>query len=294
METSSKTSKDINKATKTSVKSKAPKKISELPLFATLPIPVMVGNQQYIPEPKTEEQHRIYTSQVLVPIYVSGKTHALSGPLADLDTDFSKLKEYFPSYHKCKLIGQAKKPRVELTTTEEPKTNEPIDLRFMNNDFRVFHVTPSFKNPTNCIEWLNKIEKTKAQNWKEMGIYDLIMLLKLGLEYISSMLVSSLYFWDNTHYTFHLPCGIITPTLFNLASITGLKPTRHTYDLDIDYEDTIAFSTSRAAYSTHIAHYHDKDTITVSDVVIPFCVLLEVPTSRREVPYTGEPTVCWT
>lgn len=99
-----------------------------------------------------------------------------------------------------------------------------------------------------------------------MGIYDLIMLSKLGLEYSPSMLVSSLYFWDNTHYTFHLPCGMTTPALLDLAAIIMLKPTGHTYDPDIDSEDTIAFSTSRAAYSTHITHYHDKDTDTVFDM----------------------------
>lgn len=136
----------------------------------------------------------------------------------------------------------------------------------MNNDFRVFRATPSFKDPKNYIEWLNKIEKIKAQNWKDIGIYDLIILSKLGLEYSSSMLVSSLYFWDNTYYTFHLPCGMITPTLFDLADIIGLKPTGHTYNPNIDSEDTITFSTSREAYSTHIVHYHDKDTGTVYDV----------------------------
>lgn len=92
------------------------------------------------------------------------------------------------------------------------------------------------------------------------------MLSKLGLEYSSFVLVFSLYFWDNTHYTLHLPCGMIMETLFDLAAITGLKPTGHTYDPDIDSEDTIAFSTSRATYSTHIAHYHDKNTNTVYDV----------------------------
>ena len=80
------------------------------------------------------------------------------------------------------------------------------------------------------------------------------------------MLVSSLYFWDITHYTFHLLCGMITPTLFDLAAITCLKPTRYTYDPDTNFEDTITFSTSWATYSTHITHYHDKDTDIVSDV----------------------------
>lgn len=74
------------------------------------------------------------------------------------------------------------------------------------------------------------------------------MLSKLYLEYNTPMLSSSLYFWDNTHYTFHLPCGMATPTLFDLAAITGLKPTGHIYDPDIDVIDTIAFSTTGVAY----------------------------------------------
>lgn len=137
----------------------------------------------------------------------------------------------------------------------------------MNNGFRAFRATPlTFKDPTDYLDWLNKVEKAKAQTWKDRGIYDLIMLLKLNLEYNTPMLISSLYFWDSTHYTFHLPCGMATPTLFDLAVITGLKPIGHTYDPEIDAMDTIAFSTTRAAYSMHIAHYHDKDTDVVSDV----------------------------
>lgn len=99
-----------------------------------------------------------------------------------------------------------------------------------------------------------------------MGIYDLIMLSKVELDYSSTLLVSSLYFWDNTQYTFHLPCGMVTPTLFDIVVITGIKPTRNTYDPDVESDDSIAFSTFRDAYSTHIAHYHDKDTDIVSDV----------------------------
>lgn len=141
-----------------------------------------------------------------------------------------------------------------------------MDLRFMNNGFRAFCATPTFKGPSDYSNWSNKIEKQKSQAWQDIGIYDLIMLSKLDLDYSSPMLVSSLYFWDNTHYTFHLPYGMITPTLFDMVAIIGLKPTGHTYDLDVDSMDTIDFSTTREAYSTHIAHYHDKDTETVSDM----------------------------
>ncbi|KAI5389696.1 hypothetical protein KIW84_075116 [Lathyrus oleraceus] len=216
--------------------SKAPKKISEVPPFATLSATLAVDNRQYLPEPQTEEQRQIYASQVLIPVSVSNKTYALFGPLADLDTDTNKLREFFPSYHKCKPIGQAKNPRT--SSSENTPAENAINLRFMNNGFRAFRATPTFKDPTDYSNWLNKIEKQKSQAWKDIGIYDLIMLSKLNHDYSNPMLVSSLYFWDSTHYTFHLPYGMIS----------------------------LPFSTTRAAYSTHISHYHDKDTETVSDV----------------------------
>jgi hypothetical protein len=102
----------------------------------------------------------IYASQVLIPVSVSNKTHALSGPLVDLDTDTSKLREFFPSYHKCKPIGQAKNPRT--SSSENTQSENTIDLRFMNNGFRAFRATPTFKDPTYYSNWLNKIEKQKA------------------------------------------------------------------------------------------------------------------------------------
>lgn len=72
-----------------------------------------------------------------------------------------------------------------------------------------------------------------------MGIYDLIMMSKVELNYRSTLLDSSLYFWDSTHYTSHLPCGMVTPTLFDIAAIIGLKPTRITYDPDVESDDSI-------------------------------------------------------
>ncbi|KAI5444303.1 hypothetical protein KIW84_012801 [Lathyrus oleraceus] len=129
MATSSKAPKEVSITIKTTASNiKSPKKISELPPFTILSAPITGGNQQYIPEPKIEEQHRIYASQVLIPISISRKNHALFGPLTDLDIDSSKLREYFPSYDKCKPIGKAKNPRTGITATENPKASETIDL----------------------------------------------------------------------------------------------------------------------------------------------------------------------
>lgn len=155
MTTSSKVPKETTKVVKVSIKhTKALKKISGLPPFSMLPGPVMMGNQQYIPEPRTEEQRRIYEFQVLIPKTVSGKNHDLFGPLPNLNIEPSRPRDFFPTYHKCKPIGQAKKLRAErVNTVEESQslTYETIDLRFMNNDFRVFKVTPSLKDPTDYL-----------------------------------------------------------------------------------------------------------------------------------------------
>lgn len=78
-------------------------------------------------------------------------------------------------------MGQVKNPRTGITTAENPKDIDVIDLRFMNNGFRDFHATPTFKDPTNYLDWLKKVEKAKSQDWKDTGIYDLIMLSKLDL-----------------------------------------------------------------------------------------------------------------
>ncbi|RYR09977.1 hypothetical protein Ahy_B05g078422 [Arachis hypogaea] len=60
--------------------------------------------------------------------------------------------------------------------------------------------------------------------WKEIGIYDLIQLSKNSYTVNSELMGGALYFWDETSHTFHTPYGMITPTLLDVAAITGLPP----------------------------------------------------------------------
>lgn len=82
-----------------------------------------MGNQQYIPEPPlVEEKRRIYQSQVLIPISISGKTYAMLGPLSYTTTNPDSLKEFFPTYHHYKPIDNGEKPRAndEIEIAENP------------------------------------------------------------------------------------------------------------------------------------------------------------------------------
>src|SRR4051812_306229 len=72
------------------------------------------------------------------------------------------------------------------------------------------------------------------------------------------MLVASVYFWDASHNTFHLPCGMVTPTLFDVAAIIGIRPTGETFDPNFMDTDTIQFNEATVTYTAFIQQYHNE------------------------------------
>lgn len=109
----------------------------------------------------------------------------------------------------------------------------------MSDALRVFGSCPLSKDHEPYITWLTKVEKEKAQFWKELGIYDMIELSKVGQGYSQNMLITYFYFWDSTHNTFHFPCRILTPILFDIVVIAGFRPTGEVFDPNDMNENTI-------------------------------------------------------
>lgn len=98
MTSSTKTTKESTKDTIESRKSSGPA------LVHKVLGPNVMGNQQYTPEPPHDElKRKIYQSHVLIPIFVSGKTHVMLGPLSDINANPDSLREFFPAYHRYKL-----------------------------------------------------------------------------------------------------------------------------------------------------------------------------------------------
>lgn len=248
---------------------------SPIPPLQNLNKPQHIGNAEYISELSSEEQRRIYKSRVLFPFTLFEKPHAMLGPMADSSANQENLRHFFPTYDRYKPIGNRRTPisQDEVHTNEAPHADgqgyatveEPIVLEFFNGSNRVFRSSPLSKDPQDYLAWMAKVEKKKASFWKDMGIFDLIELSKVGPAYCQNMLLASLYFWDSTHQTFHFGCGMMTPTLFDLAAIVGLKPIGEDFNPLYLTEDSIGFEVSRAAYSSHINYYHDKTTEEVSD-----------------------------
>lgn len=198
------------------------------------------------------------------------------GPMANLSANQENLRHFFPCYDRYKPIGNRRKPISldEVHDDENPHSDgqgyayveNPIIMDFFDRKSRVFRSSPLSKDPQDYLAWLAKVEKKKAPFWKELGMFDLIELSKVGPAYCPNMLLASLYFWDRPHQTFHFRCGMMTPTLFDLAAIVGLKPIGEEFDPLFLNEDSIGFDVSRAAYNTHIRHYHDTTTTEVFDI----------------------------
>lgn len=239
----------------------------------------LVGNQEYIPEPFLEEKCSIYASQVIIPLAISDEIHVYMGPLPSFD--MKSLKYFIPTQHKHrplasknslndrgKVIFVEEKNEKENNVRSSKKVSlahETIHLEYMTNTLKVFRDIPLAKDPEPYYSWLAKVESKKAQFLKDLGIFVLVQLSQTGLEYNQEMLMASLYFWDATHNTFHLPCGMVTPTLFDVAAVTGLHPLGEDFDPNYMDNDTIKFGEIKATYTIFTAKHHNKDNDEVSD-----------------------------
>ena len=182
-----------------------PKNVSDVQrqpeIFPTSSPPASIEGLRFVSEPMTKERREAYNSHLLIPIRYSKDIYAMSGPLSAYIENPTKNRAFFLTHPRLKPIGCAKKPRNDPedatpANQQHAQTKEDINLQFMNKGNRIFRSCPSLSSEYS--DWLNKMEKVQTPIWKEMGIYDMVMLSKTGLSYCPLMLVSSLYFWDNT------------------------------------------------------------------------------------------------
>lgn len=102
--------------------------------------------------------------------------------------------------------------------------------------------------------------------WKEQGIYGLIQLSRVGLRYNHAMFLTTMCLWEVSTNNFHFPCGMITPTLFDLTAIVCLWHTGEDYEPFADTD----FRISSHSYSTFIEEYQGSCDIVDSHEHIAF------------------------
>ncbi|KAK2426398.1 serine/threonine-protein phosphatase 7 long form protein [Trifolium repens] len=176
--------------------------------------PIIIDDSKFVSEPDmTSVEDTLWGEELMIPHKLRGRTLAFAGPLPSSDNFNEDVSNIFPLHVTC-----------------EPKifVNSVFDMSFFETGYRAFRSAPVVSE--GYLKWLNKVEKQYATLWKESGIFDLIQLSREGPKYNAEMLIAALHFWENSTNTFHFKAGMMTPTLFDVAAITGLRPTGPTFD----------------------------------------------------------------
>jgi hypothetical protein len=78
------------------------------------------------------------------------------------------------------------------------------------------------------------------------------------------MLLAPLHFWNSSTNSLHLKCGMFTPTLLDVAAITGLKPIGETFDPSKS-KSGVTFDFVRATCGPYIKQEHKPHDKEVSE-----------------------------
>ncbi|CAJ2655416.1 unnamed protein product [Trifolium pratense] len=204
-------------------------------------------DEDVVPEPSLRlDLQKFWESQLIFPYSVDNLVHAFGGPKPSDKSRNSKVLSIFPVYKPCV-------PRVFIS--------EPYNFSYIKAPNRVFRSAPSLNDQ--YLGWLDRVQRDKADIWQACGIYDLIQLSRTGLKYQQEMIIAALHFFESSTNTFHFECGMMTPTLLDVAAITGLSPLGDTYD-PCKASDTIKFDFRNKSYSKYIVE-NRKTSDEVSD-----------------------------
>ncbi|GAU38874.1 hypothetical protein TSUD_67370 [Trifolium subterraneum] len=155
----------------------------------------------------------IWEKQVIFPYSLDNKTYAFGGPKPHENNRNKETISFFPSYSHCN-------PRTFVTGA--------YNFSYLKPPNKIFRSAPTIVE--GYITWLDRVQQDFGSLWKDFGIFDFIQLSRLGLKYQQEMIIAALHFFESSTNTFQFECGMMTPTLFDVAAITGLPPTGDTYD----------------------------------------------------------------
>jgi hypothetical protein len=171
--------------------------------------------EQVVPEPDgSQENKEIWESEVMIPYSVGNSVYAYGGPLPDAEALSIKVNKIFPVHLTCE-------PRVF--------ESEPYNFGYLKNPNKLFRSAPHIGHK-DFIPWLNRVERDYGDFWKRHGIFDLIQFTRSGPRYNPEMLIAVMHFFEKSTNTFQFKCGMLTPTLMDVAVITGLRPNGETFD----------------------------------------------------------------
>ncbi|KAH1206942.1 hypothetical protein GmHk_16G047242 [Glycine max] len=210
---------------------------------------VRTDGEKVVPEPHGDAEHtETWESEVMIPFAVERTVYAFGGPLPDQASLSSKMNKVFPCYPTCE-------PRIF--------DSEPYNFNCLSKPHKLFRSAPSIAH-RDYLPWLDRVEQAYEDFWKTYGIFDLIQFSRSGPEYRPEMLIAAMHFFESSTNTFQFKCGMMTPTLLDVAALTGLRPSGETYD-PTNSSDNIKLVYKENTFSKYIAEHKGPVEEEVSD-----------------------------
>lgn len=134
-----------------------------------------------VPDPYSTDEVTVNTwkRQMLIPFKVDGTVTAFLG--SHFKHHPSKIQKCFPCY------PEAMPPAFDRDIT--------LDFKYMSTKTRVFRSMPTPRNKE-YLAWLAKVQSKKQDQWKKIGIFDLIQLSKNAHKVNPCFLLASLHIWE--------------------------------------------------------------------------------------------------
>ncbi|KAL5173278.1 hypothetical protein HKD37_16G045853 [Glycine soja] len=210
---------------------------------------VRPDGEKVVPEPHGDAEHtETWESEVMIPFAVERTVYAFGGPLPDQESLSSSMNKVFPCYPTCE-------PRIF--------DSEPYNFNCLSKPHKLFRSAPSIAHK-DYLPWLDRVEQAYEDFWKTYGIFDLIQFSRFGPEYRPEMLIAAMHFFESSTNTFQFKCGMMTPTLLDVAALTGLRPSGETYD-PTKSSDNIKLIYKENTFSKYIAEHKGSVEEEVSD-----------------------------
>ncbi|GAU51698.1 hypothetical protein TSUD_415080 [Trifolium subterraneum] len=220
----------------------------QVPVAAVDENPITQESSDFISEPTSNTVNRqVWEKQVMIPHILNGNTHAFAGPYPDAANAEKKIKDIFPCYPTCE-------PRIFV--------DSDFNMSFLKPGSRVLRSAPS----TNAayIKWLDKVQAKKDHFWRRHNLFDLIQLSREEPNFHTEMIIAALHFWERSTCTFHFKMGMMTPTLFDIAAIIGLRPIGPTFNPKY-VSPEFSFDYENMTFSNFIQDHHITKSDEVSD-----------------------------
>lgn len=140
-----------------------------------------------VADPHTSDEVTIiiWQRQMLIPFAVDGTVKAFLGPY--FHEQPVEIQDCFPF----------------LTAAMPPAFKKDIilDFKYMSTKNRVFRSMPTPGNKE-YLAWLAKVQRHKQEQWKKIGIFDLIQLSRTAHKVNPCLLLAFLHFWEASTNTF--------------------------------------------------------------------------------------------